>query len=311
MEENKQLEEAYRLMGLAPMAEKDEVEKRYTTLLKKERTRQKQNASESASSEGRDEPDFAKITEAYRYILEYEDRKITEAFNQQEYGKYGGMAEKAQKVDHFWRYYKFHTLGAIALIAVLIYGINSYIDHREHQKYLASLPPVDVHVSFFGTFMLPEGQKDQTAVNAALLSQFPEWQRVDSTITFVPQDDMNQMAYLQKAAVTLVTEKADVYIMDRSMLQYIGTQGVLMELDDKTDIISGLDEKRLQKLTITPGVLDETPGEEHIYAIDLSGSWLAKDLPLLKMDLFAGVRVNSENPEKALQFIKTFASTIK
>ena len=301
MEENKQLEEAYRLMGLAPMAEKEEVEKRYTTLLKRERARQKQNASESASSEGRDEPEFIKITEAYRYILEYEDRKITEAFNQQEYGKYGGMAEKAQKVDHFWRYYKFHTLGAIALIALLIYGINSYIDHREHQKYLASLPPVDVHVSFFGTFMLPEGQKDQTAVNAALLSHFPEWQRVESTITFVPQDDMNQMAYLQKAAVTLVTEKADVYIMDRSMLQYIGTQGVLMELDDKTDIIKGLDEKRLQKLTVTPGV----------YAIDLSGSWLDKELPLLKMDLFAGVRVNSENPEKALQFIKTFASAIK
>ncbi|OBR67359.1 hypothetical protein A7K91_19265 [Paenibacillus oryzae] len=298
-------------MGLAPMAEKEEVEKRYTTLLKRERARQKQSASESASSEGRDEPEFTKITEAYRYILEYEDRKITEAFNQQEYGKYGGMAEKAQKVDHFWRYYKFHTLGAIALIALLIYGINSYIDHREHQKYLASLPPVDVHVSFFGTFMLPEGQKDQTAVNAALLSHFPEWQRVDSTITFVPQDDMNQMAYLQKAAVTLVTEKADVYIMDRSMLQYIGTQGVLMELDDKTDIIKGLDEKRLQKLTVTPGVLDETPGEEHIYAIDLSGSWLDKELPLLKMDLFAGVRVNSENPEKALQFIKTFASAIK
>lgn len=310
MEENKQLEDAYRLMGLEPMAEKEEVEKRYTTLLKRDRARGKQSGSESASSASGGEPDFSKITEAYRYILDYEDRKITDAFNQQEYGKYGGMAGKAQKVDHFWRYYKFHTLGAIALIALLIYGINSFIDHREHQKYLASLPPVDVHVAFFGTFMLEEGQKDQTAVNAALLSQFPEWQRVESTITFVPQDDMNQMAYLQKAAVTLVTEKSDVYIMDRSMLEYIGTQGVLMELDDKSDIIGGLDEKRLQKLTVTPGVSDDTPGEEHIYAIDLSGSWLATDLPLLKMDLFAGVRVNSENPEKALQFIKTFASTI-
>lgn len=308
MDANKQLEEAYRLMGLQPMSDKEEVEKRYTTLMRRERARSRQGEAESASPGQDGEEDFAKITEAYRYILDFEDRKITDEFNKQEYGKFGGMADRAQKIDHFWRYYRFHTLGAIVLIALIIYGINSFIDHREHQKYLASLPPIDVNVSFFGTFMLPEDQKDQTAVNEWLLAQFPEWQRVESSLIFVPQDDMNQMAYLQKAAVTLATEKADVYIMDESMLQYIGTQGVLMELDDKTDLIEGLDEEKLLKLRVSLDPYTETFGDELIYAIDLGESRLGKEVPLLAVNMYAGIRVNSENPEKALEFIERFAA---
>ena len=126
MEKLEDLKEAYALMGLEEFAPKEEVDKRYTTLMRRARSRARLE-DESASQE----EDFSKVTAAYQLILAHEDRKITDAFNEQEYGKFKGMAGKAQKMDHFWRYYKIHTFVAIALIVALIYGINCYIDKRE------------------------------------------------------------------------------------------------------------------------------------------------------------------------------------
>ncbi|MDQ6421811.1 J domain-containing protein [Paenibacillus sp. LHD-117] len=301
MEKLDGLKEAYETMGLEQLAPKEEVEKRYTTLMRRERSRSKLQQDESASPEGED---FAKITEAYKLILAHEDRKVTDAFNEQEYGKYKGMAGQAQKMDHFWRYYKIHTFVAIALIAVIIYGINSYIDKREHEKYLASLPPIDLNISFFGTFVEPDGQDDKDALNASMLGAFPDWKRLQSNIVFVPQDDMNQYAYLQKAVVTLMSEKPDIYIMDRAMFEWVGSQGVLMSLDGKPEF-EGVDASRTLKLTT-----EEQP-EERVYGIDLKDSKLDKDLPLMKQDLIVGVRVNAEHPEKALQFIETYLKTLQ
>ncbi|OUS77627.1 hypothetical protein B1748_07485 [Paenibacillus sp. MY03] len=296
MEKLDDLKEAYTLLGLEEFAPKEEVEKRYTTLMRRERSRSR--AEVESASQG---DDFAKVTAAYKLILAYEDRKITDAFNEQEYGKFKGMAGRAQKIDHFWRYYKIHTFVAIALIAAIIYGINSYIDKREYQKYLASLPPIDLSVSFYGTFMEPDNKDSKEKTNAAMLSAFPEWKRVESNIVFVPQDDMNQYAYLQKAVVTLMSEKPDIYIMDRAMFEWIGRQGALLELDGKPEI-SGAGEDRTRKLTT-----EDVP-EERIYGIDLKDTKLDKDLPLIKPaeDLIIAVRVNAERPDKALEFIETY-----
>jgi uncharacterized protein YneF (UPF0154 family) len=294
------LNKAYETMGLAPLASKEEVEKRYTTLMRRERSRTKLQGDESASGDS----DFAKVTEAYKQILAYEDRKITDAFNEQEYGKYKGMAGKAQKMDHFWRYYKVHTFVAIALIAAIIYGINSYIDKREHEKYLASLPPIDLDVSFYGTFMQPEGKDNTESVNDFLMGAIPEWKRVQSNIVFVPQDDMNQYAYLQKAVVTLMSEKPDLYVMDRAMFEWIGMQGALLPLDGKPEI-AGASEDRLLKLST-----EDVP-EETVYGIDLKDTALFKELPLAKADLIVGIRVNAERPDNALRFIETHLASVQ
>lgn len=292
------LNKAYETMGLTPLAPRDEVEKRYTTLMRRERSRVKLAGDESASGDS----DFAKVTEAYKQILAYEDRKITDAFNEQEYGKYKGMAGKAQKMDHFWRYYKVHTFVAIALIVAIIYGINSYIDKREHEKYLASLPPIDLDVSFYGTFMQPEGKDNTEDINLFLQSAIPEWQRVQSNIVFVPGDDMNQYAYLQKAVVTLMSEKPDLYIMDRAMFEWIGMQGALLPLDGKPEI-AGASADRTLKLST-----QDVP-EELIYGIDLKDTVLYQELPLAKNDLIVAIRVNSERPDNALRFIEAQLAT--
>ncbi|WP_168119398.1 J domain-containing protein [Paenibacillus sp. HB172176] len=306
MDDLSKLKKAYETMDLPEFASREDVEKRYTLLLRRERSKPKQEDDEAAAS-SESGSEFSKVNEAYKFILAYEDRKITDAFNEQEYGKYKKMAGQAQKFDHFWRYYKFHTLGAIVLIAIIIYGVNAYMNHREHEKYLASLPPVDVSISFYGLFAnMDQDQGDVEEYNnidKAILETFPDWKRVKSSIVYVPQNEAEQYVYLQKAVVTLVSEKSDLYIVDKSMFQWIGQQGVFMNLDDKLTAEDGLSDDIAMKLST-----EDVP-EEHVYAVNLTNSKLADDLPVQKVDLIVGIRANAKNPDKALQFLKTYLKT--
>ncbi|MEK3883576.1 J domain-containing protein [Paenibacillus sp. PL2-23] len=289
------LKQAYKTMGLDEFAPKEEVEKRYTTLMKRERSRAKAEGTEAQEGES----DFAKVTEAYRLILSHEDKKFTEAFNEQEYGKYKSMAGQAQKVDHFWRYYRLHTFGAIAAIALIIYGIVSYMDHREHQRYLASLPPVDLEVSFMGLFMEPEGT-DIKAVNEAILPLFPDWKRVESSIIYVPQEDGSQYAYLQKAVVTVMSEKPDIYIMDKFMFEWMGGQGALKSLEDIPELA--------EAAAGANGVKHQTEDDPapRVYGMDLTDSELFDDIPLMKKEMIVGIRVDAPHPENAVKFIQHY-----
>jgi hypothetical protein len=289
---------AYKTMGLEENATRDDVEKRYTTLMKRERSRAKSGGPGDAAEES----DFAKVTEAYRLILAHEDKKITEAFNEQEYGKYKNMAGQAQKLDHFWRYYKFHTFGAIAVIALIIYGIVSYIDHKEHQRYLASLPPIDLEVSFMGLFLEPEGS-EISAVNESILQSFPDWKRVESNIVFVPEEDANQYAYLQKALVTVMSEKPDIYVMDRFMFEWIGGQGALMKLEDFPELANAVSGSLALKHRTED---DPAPA---VYGIDLTDTKLFQDIPLMKKEMVVGIRVDAQHPENAVKFIQQYLST--
>lgn len=297
-----ELKKAYETMGLPEFTIKEEVEKRYTMLMRQARTRsqQKQGAEDAEDS-------FAKINQAYRLILEHEDRKLTDAFNEQEYGKFKKMAGQAQKMDHFWRYYKFHTIGAIAAVALIIYGIISFIDYREEQERLANLPPVDLNISFMGNYMLREDAPKEEPLEKALLTAFPDWKRFVATVTFVPADQQNQYAYMQKAMLVLATENPDVYIMDRNIFQWVGVQGMLLNLDNDA---SG-ELKPLLKDGLTLKLKTDEDTEEHVYGIDLTDTAIVDDLPLYKEDMIIGIRVDSKNPDKAKEFIKKYLATTK
>ncbi|REK77532.1 J domain-containing protein [Paenibacillus paeoniae] len=290
------LKQAYKVLGLKEHAPKEEVEKRYSTLVRREKARSK-------SGDRAGDEEFGQMTNAYKLILASEDEKFTQAFNEKEYGKYKNMAGKAQKLDHFWRYYKFHTLGAIALIGVIIYGIMSYIDHKEHERYLASLPPMDLEVTFMGTFMEESGQ-DKNLVVESLMEPFPEWKRVEYSTIFVPQDDMGRYAYLQKALVTLMAEVPDLYLMDKYMFEWLGPQGALLPLDTRSELAAYGDSPAALSLQT-----DDDP-EGSVYGIDLSKSQLFKDLPMMKIELIAGVRANAKHPDNAVKFIEHYVKTI-
>lgn len=298
-----ELKQAYETMGLPELAAKEEVEKRYTTLMRQARSRTQQQKDGAGAADD----SFKKITQAYRLILAYEDRKLTDAFNEQEYGKYKKMAGQAQKMDHFWRYYRFHTLGVIAAIALIVYGVISFMNYREEQERLANLPPVDLNISFMGNYMLKADAPKEEPIEKALLTAFPEWKRFIAAVTFVPADEQMKFAYLQKAVLILSTEHPDVYIMDREIFEWIGKQDMLLNLDN--DVSGEL--KPLMKDGVAVKLKTNEDTEEHVYGIDLSNSALVDQVPLYKESMIIGIRLDSKNPDKAKEFIKKYLATIK
>ena len=296
-----ELKKAYELLGLPEFAEKDEVEKRYTMLMRQSRARAKQRIDSME-----EESAFAEVTRAYKAILDYEEKKDIEAFNEQEYGKYRGMADKAQKLDHFWRYYKYHTLGVIVAIGLIIYGISSFVDHLEEKKRIANLPPAALEISFMGNYYMRQDIKDEDALETALLPTFPEWERYIASLSTIPQDDMNKYAYLQKAVIMLATEHPDVYIADKETFLWIGIQGMFDPLDEiiASGELQGLvPEGRKIKYST-----EDVP-EERVYGIELAGTQLTKDLPLYEQELVIGIRVDSKRKENALHFIKKYLNS--
>ncbi|WP_052350298.1 hypothetical protein [Paenibacillus gorillae] len=216
--------------------------------------------------------------------------------------------EPPKKVDHFWRYYKFHVLGGVAVIALIIYAVSLYIDHREEQARLASLPPVDLSVMYIGEFYMNSddnktGTEEQ--IENALLAQFPDWKRFKVNFTYVAMEakDQMDMASQQKAMVMLATEKPDIYILDKGTFNWIAPQGAFLSMDD---IATGRVKDALQTNAAFKFQTKEDTAE-HVYGIDISRSSLIKNIPVLAKDnIIVGIRVTSDKSEKAMAFIERF-----
>lgn len=306
MEEEVRL--AYEKLGLPEGAPREDVEKRYDILLR----RSKHRANRGDDGEAMD---FGEINRAYKTIVAYEDRKVVSSITEQQYGKYKKYAKQAEKVDHFFSYYKWHVVGVLAAIGLLIYGITSYIDHREEQARLAALPPIDLEASFLGLFYLPEGQRDTEELEAAVLGQFPEWQRFEATVqTFnMARPDQMDMAMQQKIVVQLATEKPDVYIMDADTFEWIARNRVLLELDAEAEgrLKPLLTEGAARRALVQRDSFDESTLEEHVYGIDIGASPLAEALPLGMREMIVGVRADTENWENAMLMIERYLEALQ
>lgn len=299
-----QMKEAYERLGLPEDATREQLDDRYTLLMRQTRSHQRREPDRAEEFEA----EFAEITKAYKFILEEENRKSLEEMNQKRYGKFKKFAGTAEKTDHFFRYYKFHVLGGIALVGLLIYIVISIFNHQAEKERLASLPPVDLEVMFLGSYMNQDAGQDLKPLEDAILAQFPEWKRVTVTLNYVPPLDSNNpqdAVMLQKALLVLTTERPDVYIMDQNAFNWVGNQGMVRPLEPEV-------EGELKDM-LTPEMLlmgkNEEDGSEHVYAIDIMNSKLSEELPLLKKEMFAGIRGDTKRNDNALQFIKHYLET--
>lgn len=301
-----QMKEAYERMGLPEDATKEQLDDRYTLLMRQTRSHQRREPDRAEEIEA----EFSEITKAYKFILEEETRKSFEEMNQKRYGKYKKFAGTAEKTDHFFRYYKFHVLGGIALIGVLIYIVISIFNHQAEKERLASLPPVDLEVMFLGSYMNKDGGQDLTPIEDAILAQFPEWKRVTVTMNYVPPLDSNNpqdAAMLQKALLVLSTERPDLYIMDQTAYDWVGNQGMVRPLEAE---VEGVWKDLLTPEQLVKGT-NEEDGSEHVYAVDILGSTMSEELPVLKKDMFAGIREGTERDANAQLFIKQYLESSK
>ncbi|ASS66643.1 MULTISPECIES: hypothetical protein [unclassified Paenibacillus] len=295
------IKQAYRDLGLPDNASKEEVEKKYSLLLRRARSQQ----GRAGDGEAAGSPSLETINAAYRAILEHEEATAREEYNKKAYGKYKGMAGSAQKVDHFFSYYKFHLLGAIVLIAAVVYGINAYLNHKEEQAELAKLPPAALALSYFGEFGSPAGSDVKTA-EQQLVSRFPDWKRVIVHLTYVPAEPMSgqDMAMVQKSVLDLITNKDDVYLMDRASFDKLASQNALLPLETHKDEL-GSEYNDSRALS---AAAQDTPNEKHVYGVDVTDSPLVKSMGLEGGRFIAGIRSDTARLDNSLQFIRAALS---
>ncbi|MDG0808369.1 J domain-containing protein [Cohnella rhizosphaerae] len=290
------LKQAYAELGLPEDAHREALDNRYYVLMRRARTQKMREHGEAPAGERVDED---KVNAAYRFIKDFEEAQAKDAYARETYGSDPKKAARAVKRAHFFHYYKLHILGAIVLLIAIGYGIKSYVDHRHEQAELAKLPPVDVSVMFFGNYLYGDGiNPDMTNVEADILKQFPDWKRVVAGLTYVPAETRSEqdMALLQKSMLVLMTDKSDLYIMDKINFEKLAPQEGLLPLDgdgfpDGVQVKSKTDEDTA----------------ERVYGVDLSGSSLLKALGIQGTSEFiAGIRGNAKHPEQAKAMIRHY-----
>lgn len=289
-----ELKSAYETLGLPEGASREEVEQVFDIELKKSRSK-----SNDAM--------FEQKLKAYKLITNYDNQQKIQTKSRERYEKWGKFAGPAEKINDFFRVHKSGIIIGAIISIILIAGLATYMNYREEQQRLASLPPVDLSIMFLGNFMsVPELESDE-ALADAMVEFFPEWNRFDNLVSYLPPSQENvtggEIAYKQKAYALLSTEKPDIYILDQATFEWIAYAGLLQNLDLQVEnelrtLIS--DENDLKKNQT------EENTESHIYGIDVTDTKLAGLMPVYKEDMVLAVREGSNNTDKAIQFIKKF-----
>ncbi|MBW4082671.1 hypothetical protein [Paenibacillus sp. S150] len=295
---NEKLKQAYGRLGLPETVTREELNKRFDLLLKRRRSL----TTEAEIAEY--EADF----QAIKFILDSRDQQEIQEAEDQRLAKYGSLAGGARKWERFMRLYKTHVIISIIAVIVLAFGGNALYNNWQHKKYLATLPPVDAKIMFIGNFGVqdPDGKMD--ALNQAIIEEYPEWKRVDSSIVYLPKTgegaDTLDMNYMQKAVVELAANSPDILILDEATLQWIGGQDGFQNLEPilADGKISG-DDPRLKWGTVGEST------EEQLYAVDITDSKFVASLPINHntQSIEIGVLGRDEQNDKILNFVKYIA----
>ncbi|WP_078393691.1 hypothetical protein [Shouchella patagoniensis] len=275
-----EIQEAYKRFGLTEEASDEAIEKQFMLWIRK-------NKADPSI-------DLDSITIAYETIKNY-----------RAYGADGPNHSSTfkDKVGHFFTYYKLHVIGVIALLAVLIGIGNTLWNNYQQRLYLASLPPENVEMMFYGSYLHSTLSADEDAelmLEANIIEMMPSWERVITTIHAINGADTTDVGAQQKSAVILATEQPDMYIMDlESFERYVGS-GMFAPLDEISEQIS---EEQWHSATA------EEDTTEYVYGLEVANNPTFTGVTVDENSTkIAAVRRDAENKENALELIQEMAA---
>lgn len=189
------------ILGVSENASDEEIERRYSLLLKKYRAMEKKLQEDPAFVSDEPMVTIDELNEAYRIIKGIEKVEMAPV-------KVGWNKEW---FAHFFHYYKVHVIVGIVILAIIGFSIKGAVDRQQIRAQEALLPKPDLEVLFVGNYASNEIPK----IEEILLKQFPEWKRIKVDIIYRPLEGQVDPAYIQKSMLDLMTKKGDVYIMDK------------------------------------------------------------------------------------------------
>ncbi|MBU9713577.1 hypothetical protein [Evansella tamaricis] len=282
------INKAYKVLDISPKATIEEVEERFYLWNRRYKSQLDRNIQQNLIN-------INEITEAYKMIIEHLDQESVQSTD--------GNSPKSplkEKMDHILYYHKFHIIagiiGFILLIAIITSSINAWQDRR----YLESLPPADLSITFYGEF---RGIRMET-LEENILDLFPEWQRVTVNLITSPIEVTNEfnIGEQQRSAIDLMQDTSDLYITDFYHFDVLMEQGLFSPFSPIEDFLEDHleEEKRLYRM----GQTDQETDKE-IIGIDITSHEIFANTEVTPINKnIIALHTRSEDTENALRFVK-------
>lgn len=284
------IDEARKILGLNNYASKNDIENRYSILLKKSKAQNK--AADNGDALKEDAIDINKITKAYNILMGYEEPETEEEINQEKFADKHRVDK--EKANNFLYYYKVHIIVGIILLVFLVFGLKSCLTRVEHDFSLAFIGKID----YTSTDLLKNELK----------SNIPEIKEPEFDSAYVTLDEKSpseETAMIQKAMVIMVASETDMYILDKDLFEIYAKDGYFEPLEASVTNI-GVETKSEKALYAKA----ESDTEEHLYGIDITDSSILKKAGISGKSMVAAVSVNSKRKDKALEAVKLFNGAV-
>lgn len=313
--------EARRILGVNKEANKDEIERRFSILLKKHKlasaprndvqqeneavqtqVQSQANTIGEGKTDNEESYSFDQVVQAYNVLMGYEV-KIKEAPPSKAAPllKKAGIDEK--KARNFLYYYKYYILGAIAAIVALVFIIKGCVNRVEP----------DFSTAFIGEIFY----SDSSALEEEIRENVPEINEPQVDSAFISENSQSdqQYAFEMKAVVLTVAGDVDLFITDKSNFEKYAKQGLFLNLDkiapdlgvdlsECGDYIISIENTEMTTDENGKTVEKKTKEPAHLYGIDVSASKVLKDSGVTGSEMIASINVNSENTDKAIKVLE-------
>lgn len=313
--------EARKILGLNKEASKDEIERRFSILLKKHKlasapkddeqqedeivqpqVQAQTDTAEKDKTYNDEDYSFEQVVQAYNVLMGYEV-KVKEAPP----SKAAPLLEKAgideKKARNFFYYYKYYILGAIAVIIALVFIVKGCVNRVDP----------DFSTAFIGDISFT----DSDVLKEEIQKNVPEIVEpgIDSAYISDNAQGEQEYAYQMKAVVLTVAADVDLYVTDKENYEKYAKQGLFLSLDeiapklgvdinDCGDYILSIENNDVTEEEDGEATEDKPEEPAHLYGIDVSDSKILKDSGFIAEEMIASIRINGEQIDKAIKVLE-------
>lgn len=272
-----ELKKAYETLGLPTDATREQVEKRYFILMKKERTQHQRTGDEDGENQ---KIDLGEYSRAYKLILGIESEKAS-------------TEPKQGKLGFFFYYYKIHLIVSIVILLIVGYSVKEAIDKRNEERRLG---PIDLSIGMMGNYFFA----DMDLLKANLMKLVPDWNRIEPKLSFIPTEIKTEQdfAYQQKSVLNIISDHDELYFVDTRNFDKLVMQGAFRKLEE----LQGFSALNVPEGRLRFSQTDEDPNPA-AYGIDISGNPIFNGIELTGEDVILGIRAEDEQLPKTFELL--------
>lgn len=277
--------EACRVLGISDNAGRNEIERRYSILLKKYRMVSGQDEDGGADPEQQEE-EFKRVTQAYNLLMGYEEpvEEIPQTPNP--ILKKIGVDEK--KARNFFYYYKIHMLIGVLVIIVVVLTVRSFVTRVEP----------DFNTVFIGAIDYYETTEKLAAEIRTAVPDIKE-PGFDGAFITGSGDGQQDYAMTMKAIAIFSSGSADLLIVDKVNFEKFAAQGGFLNLDDIAPSL-GVDLAENSELRLKA----EDDSEEHLYGVDVGDSPALVEAGVHGTEMIATIPANTKKQDTAVKLME-------